>query len=271
MSLAEQRAEMPASTAGILEARSLETDFSRLYSFLLESQKPFLCVLDMGCGTGAITRGIADLLGSRGFVIGADVSDTMLEKARIAHANVSNLEFVSADIYNLGFETEFDLVICARVLQWLEYPIKAVQQMINALKIGGALLVLDYNHLRGELRPAPPESLARALDVYYAWKANAGMDNQIADHLEGLFLEAGLSNVVVTPQHEISTRGEPDFARRIALKTSIIASRGHQLVLEGWLLESERAAAEADGRIWEQDTATFQKLYLLSVEGIKAK
>jgi ubiquinone/menaquinone biosynthesis C-methylase UbiE len=271
LSLAEQRAEIPASTAGILEARSLETDFSRLHAFLLESQKPFLRVLDMGCGTGAITRGIANLLGSRGFVVGADVSDTMLEKARTTHVNVSNLEFVKADIHDLGFEVEFDLIVCARVLQWLEHPVKAVRQMVKALKLGGTLMVLDYNHLRSEFQPEPPASLTRVLEVYYAWKANAGMDNKIADHLEQMFLEAGLGDVVVTPQHEIATRGEPDFARRIGLKTSIIASRGHQLVLEGWLLESERATAEAEGRIWEQDNAEFQKLYLLAVEGIKVR
>ncbi len=54
----------------------------------------------MGCGTGAITSGIAELLGSRGTVLGADISPIMLEKARVAHGSVPNLEFVTADIYN---------------------------------------------------------------------------------------------------------------------------------------------------------------------------
>jgi SAM-dependent methyltransferase len=269
LNLAQKRADMPASTAGILEARRLETDFTRLYAFLVESPKSFLRVLDMGCGTGAITRGIADLLGSQGVVIGADVSPIMLEKARAAHGLLPNLEFVTADIYNLGFEAEFDLVVCARVLQWLEHPVQAVQQMIKALKSGGTLMVLDYNHLRAEWQPAPPVSLTRVLEVFYAWKASAGMDNEIADHLEPMFLASGLDQVRITPQHEIATRGEADFARRIALKTSIVATRGHQLVAEGWLLEAERAVAQAEGRIWEQGTAEFQKLYLLAVEGIK--
>ncbi len=271
MSLAKQRAEMPASTAGILEARSLETDFVRLHQFLLEQPKSFLRVLDMGCGTGAITRGIADLLGTKGSVIGADVSPIMLEKARATHGSVPNLEFVTADIYNLSFEQDFDLIVCARVLQWLEHPALAVQQMVKALKSGGTLMVLDYNHLRSEFRPEQPISLTQILDMYYAWKANAGMDNEIADHLEQIFLEVGLETVLVTPQHEITTRGEADFARKIALKTDIVASRGYQLVQQGYLLESERTMAEADGRIWEQETAMFQKLYLLAVEGNKAK
>lgn len=269
MSVAQTRADMPASTAGILDARSLKTDFVRLYDFLLEQPKPFLRVLDIGCGTGMITRGIADLLGKKGSVVGADLSPTMLEKARAAHGSLPNLEFITADIYNLGFVAEFDLVVCARVLQWLEYPALAVQQMVKALKFGGKLMVLDYNHLRSELRPEPPISLIRVLDLFYTWKANAGMDNEIADHLEAMFVEAGLKTVLVTPQYEITSRGEADFARRIALKTDIVASRGHQLVLEGWLLEAERAAAEADGRIWEQEVAMFQKLYLLAVEGVK--
>jgi hypothetical protein len=55
----------------------------------------------------------------------------------------------------------------------------------------------------------------------------------------------------------------------MAIKVQILASRGHQLVKEGWLTETERAKAELEGRVWTRDSAQSQTLYLLAVEGFR--
>jgi ubiquinone/menaquinone biosynthesis C-methylase UbiE len=265
------RADMPATTGGILNARTLEADFKRLHEIMTELSPETLDfrMLDVGCGTGAITRGMADILGARGSVLGVDASPVMFEQARQAHGLVSNLEFHIADIYNLTPLNQFDLIVCARVLQWLEQPKLAIVQMLQALKPGGRLVVLDYNHLKVEVSPTMPEFFSGALETFYRWKADAGMDNEIADHLEGMFLELGFENVMVTPQLEQTLRGDTDFESRMAIKVQILASRGHQLVKEGWLTETERAKAELEGRVWTRDSAQSQTLYLLAVEGFR--
>jgi ubiquinone/menaquinone biosynthesis C-methylase UbiE len=269
---AKLRADMPATTAGILDARTLEHDFKRLFEILQELpvQTRDFKVLDIGCGTGAITAGIAEKLDDKGSVLGVDVSEIMLEKARTVHAQIPNLEFQSADVYNLDLENQFDLIVCARVLQWLEHPKNAILQMQHALKPGGKLVILDYNHLKGEMQPSPPANFSSAIDTFYRWKADAGMDNEIADHLEDMLLKLGFQNVLVTPQLEQTKRGDADFDSRIAIKVQILASRGHQLVTEGWLTEIGRVRAEEEGRVWTRDTATSQMLYLLAVEGTKS-
>lgn len=108
---ARQRAEMPAGTANILNRRSLQSDFRRLDQFL----EPGQSVLDVGCGTGAITVGIAEkVAGAR--VVGLDSNLKQIEQARATHLR-ANLKFVCGDIYDLLYHNEFDVVACARVLQ----------------------------------------------------------------------------------------------------------------------------------------------------------
>jgi ubiquinone/menaquinone biosynthesis C-methylase UbiE len=268
---AKLRANMPASTAGILDARTLEQDFKRLFEILQElpNQTRDFRILDVGCGTGAITRGIAEKLAAKGCVLGVDVSEIMLERACASHDDLVNLEFQGADVYNLGLENQFDLIVCARVLQWLEHPRDAILQMWHALKPGGKLVLLDYNHLKGEMQPCLPPAFSSAIETFYRWKADAGMDNEIADHLEEMLIEFGFQNVLVTPQLEYTVRGDANFDSRMAIKVQILASRGHQLVKEDWLTETARDAAEVEGRAWTRETAESQTLYLLAVEGSK--
>jgi hypothetical protein len=141
--------------------------------------------------------------------------------------------------------------------------------MLSVTKAGGKVVVLDYNHLKLEQHPAQPASLTAVLERYLDWRSDAGMNNQIADHLEGMFAQAGLQQITITPHHESTQRGDPDFVQRVGIKVDVVASRGHQLVQEGWISETERATAEREGRQWASTVAQTQTLYLLAVEGTK--
>lgn len=72
---------MPAGTRAVLDARSLAASHRQLAALL----RPGLAVLDVGCGTGAITRGIAEAVAPGGRAVGLDVNAGMIESARRAH------------------------------------------------------------------------------------------------------------------------------------------------------------------------------------------
>lgn len=262
-STARQRAGMPPGVNAIVNRRRLGADFPQL-AFLL---RPGQRVLDVGCAGGALTRGVAEAVGPGGQVVGADVDARLIGEARAASPDLPQLSFVQADICDLPFEAQFDLVCAARVLQWLDRPGLALQQLVRAVRPGGLVVVLDYNHEKIVQAPAPPAAFLAFHARYQAWRADAGMDNAIADHLAGLFAQAGLHDIQTTAQHEVARRGEPDFLARAGLKVGVIASRGPQLVEEGWLTEAERAAAEQEGRRWLHEQAEQQTLYLLAVTG----
>src|SRR5258708_1068164 len=110
---------MPAqshkSDPRILGRRTLERDHRHLAGLL----RPGLSVLDAGCGTGAITAGIARAVGPAGRVVGVDRNEELLAVARSEHAAIANLRFEARDATELPYGAEFDVVTAARVLQWI--------------------------------------------------------------------------------------------------------------------------------------------------------
>ena len=256
---------MPEGTSAILNARSLMTSNRRLAEML----RPGLAVLDVGCGTGAITRGMAEAVLPNGQVVGIDANARLIAQARRGHGDVPGLSFEVCDIYRLPHRDQFDVVTAARVLQWLANPLAALQKMAGAVKPGGAVLVLDYNHEKIRWQPLPPQSMHTFYRAFLRWRAEFGMDNAIVDHLPAMLATVGLVGIIETPQHEVTCRGDPDFETRIGIWAEVAASRGHQMVADGMLTEAQSAAAEADYRAWIHDSAERQILYLMAVQGVR--
>jgi ubiquinone/menaquinone biosynthesis C-methylase UbiE len=262
---ARHRAHMPEGASGVLNARSLITAHRRLAQLL----QPGSAVLDVGCGTGAITRGIAEAVAPNGRAVGIDVHTGLVEEARRLHSNVPGLSFETADVYNLPFHNQFDIVTAARVLQWLANPLAALQQLAAAVKPGGRVVILEYNHEKIAWQPPPPLSMQEFYSAFLRWRADAGMDNAIADHLAEMFARVGLIDMLVTPQHELTRRNDSDFVTRISIWAEVAASRGQQMAADGVISQALRAAAETDYRNWINESAASQTMYLLAVEGLR--
>lgn len=256
---------MPSGTQTILNARSLDEDYRRLAALL----KPGLRVLDVGCGTGAITRGMAGAVGSSGYAVGVDINARFAPEAGAASAGVAALAFARADTYRLPFPACFDVVTTARTLQWLKKPSDALAQMASVARPGGFVVALDFNHEKATWTPQPPSSMAEFYDGFLRWRAEAGMDNAMADHLAELFRRTGLAEIEVSVEDEFTERGAPDFERRAGIWAEVAATRGHQLVADGVISESLRAAAEGDYRIWVAEKCERQTSYLRCAVGVK--
>ena len=107
--------------------------------FILPHLKPGMSLLDCGCGPGAITFGLADVV-APGRVVGADIEPAMIEQATrlAAESGVQNVEFSVGDIYDLPFEDgEFDIVFSHSVTEHLSDPVRALRELHRVAKPGG--------------------------------------------------------------------------------------------------------------------------------------
>ncbi|KUJ07286.1 S-adenosyl-L-methionine-dependent methyltransferase, partial [Mollisia scopiformis] len=112
------------------------------------SVQPGFKVLDLACGTGAVTIPAARDAGPSGTVIGVDISPVSLKIAREkALKEGLKINFVEHDIENVeGLEADgieerkFDIVTCASAVPVLEHTAEAVKGWAKLLKKGGTLI-----------------------------------------------------------------------------------------------------------------------------------
>ena len=88
-------------------------------------------ILDLGCGTGALTAEIA----ARGAIIlGVDGSEAMIAQAK---KKSPELRFEICDARKLRFHAEFDAVFSNAVLHWITEAEQVIEGVARALKTGG--------------------------------------------------------------------------------------------------------------------------------------
>jgi ubiquinone/menaquinone biosynthesis C-methylase UbiE len=224
-------------------------------------------VLDAGCGTGSITRGIAERVGSAGQVIGIDVSRSFIEQAKTNYSQYSNLSFECKSIFEFEPVEKFDLVTTARTLQWLSNPAAAIVKLKSWLKPGGIISILDYNHEKIEWRPAPPASMIFFYNQFLMWRKDAGMNNRMADDLSAMLLSAGFNSVTEEDAGELSSIDEVDFFETAGIWAKVAETRGQQMVQDGYVSEQDRLQAIQDYSGWLENEGQNMALYLKTVVG----
>ena len=99
---------------------------------------PSMRILDLGCGTGALTRDLHTHL-KAAETIGIDSSPEMLAKAQ--EESATGLEFRQEDIQNFSSSKGFGLVFSNAALQWVPDHPHLFAQIRKLLRYGGQVAV----------------------------------------------------------------------------------------------------------------------------------
>ena len=173
-------------------------------------------VLDVACGTGAVTRPAARAVGDSGSVVGSDLDAKMLVVAREASAEFANVTWRRADAVALPFaDAVFDAVLCGQGLQFVPDSGRALREMRRVLSPGGLMAAALWQGYEGNpyfevmhrvLRPRVAEETREVMKRAFAFADR--------DVLHGAVRAAGFEEVRV--ESVTATLAMPPLERFIA-------------------------------------------------------
>jgi len=186
-------------------------------------------VLDVGCGSGAVTREIARRVGPSGLAVGLDPSPALLAVAReLAHEAGfgDRVAFREGDVARLPFlDRSFDVVVCVTVLSHVPKGEAAIPELVRVLRSGGRLGVFDLDTDMTTFTH-PDRALTRRI-VAAASDATA-VDGWLVRRLPSLFQQAGLLDVRARGFFPLETDLQSFYAKmadrcaEVAVKTGVI-------------------------------------------------
>lgn len=199
--MSEQRSAPDTYTHGHHEsvvAQHRKRTAAEAAAFLLPHLRPGMRVLDVGCGPGSITVGLAEAA-SPGEVLGIDLSEDVLAQARTlaAEKDLANLRFARADVHGLDpGGRAFDVVYAHQVLQHVPEPVETLRAMRRLLVPGGLVAVRDSDY--GTCTWSPPdERIAQWLAVYHEVARRNGAEADAGRFLHGWVHAAGFETLAV--------------------------------------------------------------------------
>lgn len=159
--------------------------------------KPGDYVLDAGCGTGDDARQLAGLTGKTGKAIGMDISQQLIDIARIRLDNTGlPVEFILAPADRMPFKDgSFNSCRAERLLMHVEDPGKVTDEMIRVTKPGGRVVIFDIE-FDATTMYHPDREFTRKVLRYISDNIRNGW---IGSHLSLLLKNRGLEEITVIP------------------------------------------------------------------------
>jgi SAM-dependent methyltransferase len=179
-------------------------------------------VLEIGCGTGAVTLPLAQAVGEHGRIVAVDISEPMLGAARqrVGESGMHNVTLLAGDAQVLAFEqAAFDVATSRMGVMFFADPMAAFRNIGGALKPGGRLVfacwaplaenrhwLISYDIALRHLGPAPstdhePGPLAFG----------------DPDYIRGILTASGFADITVERAHPTIICGSPEEEARQAL------------------------------------------------------
>ena len=173
-------------------------------------------VLEIGCGTGALTVPLAAAVGDNGRLVAVDISEPMIGVARqrVEERGLHNVNLLLGDAQVFEFEpAAFDLATSRMGVMFFANPTAAFRNIGGALKPGGRLTfacwapleenrhwLISYEIALRHLGPPAPQPADAPSPLAFA----------DPDYIRGFLAEGGFAEVTVERAHPTIIGGSPE-------------------------------------------------------------
>jgi ubiquinone/menaquinone biosynthesis C-methylase UbiE len=158
-------------------------------------------VLDVACGTGAVSKEISHRLTGTGALVGIDLSRTALSIANswVSSSLPNNRCFIQMDAENIGLNRIFNKVTCQYALSFFPDPARAMREARNVMKSHGKIGVVVHgteegvpylSAISGPISKYLPDRISKELLSVHRFAR--------PEYLRELIIDAGFSNVSIS-------------------------------------------------------------------------
>jgi 2-polyprenyl-3-methyl-5-hydroxy-6-metoxy-1,4-benzoquinol methylase len=258
-----------SSTSYVLGHRPGEIDRLKSQAKLLEpctrrllsaaGIKEGMRILDVGCGTGAVSHLAAEMVGERGSVMALDRSSIAIEEAQ--KYSRSNLIFLVSTLEELDDDERFDMVIGRYVLCHQPDARVFLKRAMHFLRPGGCIALHEVD-LTNFVSSSPENALWNAVQAELPRRFKASCpEADVAARMVTTFVSAGLS----VPQMfcEISMVGGIDTGVvewRVSTLQSLSGGADTTTLANGTVIHFASATAEIR-RVAEETGAQLHGAY----------
>ena len=228
-------------------------------AFMLPYLHSGMNLLDVGCGPGSITLGLARAV-SPGRVTGIDHDSVHVEAAeKLAEdQGITNATFQTGNALTLPFEEgTFDAAFENNVFVHLsEDAGNAAKEIYRVLRPGGFFAARDVDTnavVWGNLN----DSIKQLDTLFNAWLESRGSDVTLGKHLPTILREAGFTNTIKSVSAD--TKGTPEAVRSHAEITLSLLDGpfGRDIVDKGWADMSTVEQLKDSIRAWGEHPDAF--------------
>lgn len=180
-------------------------------------------VLEIGCGTGAVTVPLAKAIGEHGRIVAVDISESMLNAARqqVSGAGLHNVAFRLGDAQVMALEqAAFDSATSRMGVMFFADPVAAFRNIASALRPGGRLVFACWAPLQENRHWLISYEVA----VRHLGPMPTSPDHEPGplafgdpDHIRRILAAAGFADIEIERAHPTIICGSPEEESRQAL------------------------------------------------------